>query len=182
MSAKFVMILDPARCVACSACVVACKTENRVPDDCFRDWVVTETHGAYPNLSMENRSERCNHCQDAPCVDNCPTGASYHRADGTVQVDRAKCTGCKNCMIACPYDARYVHPRGYVDKCTFCEHIDGSTACANVCPTECITFGDASDVNSQVSTLLRLHQMKTLQPEQGTWPNVYYLQGKGGRS
>lgn len=177
MSTRYVMILDTAKCVACSACVVGCKMENRVPDGYFRDWVVNETRGTYPNLTAENRSERCNHCEKAPCVDNCPTGASYHAEDGTVQIAREKCSGCKNCIVACPYGARYVHPEGFIDKCTFCPHIEGSTSCTMICPTECITFGDANDPESDVSRLLRERQLKTVHPEAGTWPQVYYITG-----
>jgi Fe-S-cluster-containing dehydrogenase component len=170
------MVLDTVRCVGCSACVIACKTENAVPAGGFRDWVVGETRGRFPQLSLENRSERCNHCDHAPCVDNCPTGASYRAADGAVQIARAKCTGCKSCIAACPYGARFVHADGFVDKCTFCAHRAGkSTACTDVCPTECITFGDASDPESAVSRLLASRRWKVLAPETGTEPKVYYL-------
>ncbi len=176
MRQRTVMVLDTRRCVACSACVIACKTENAVPPGGFRAWVVSETDGTFPNLSIENRSERCNHCADAPCIANCPTGASFRGPGGTVQIDRDRCTGCKACIAACPYGARYVHPDGYVDKCTFCAHRgDGTTACAQVCPTECITFGDAADPGSAVSRLLASRRWKVLSPEAGTEPHVYYL-------
>jgi tetrathionate reductase subunit B len=169
------MVLDTRLCVGCSACVIACKTENAVPEGGFRDWVVGETRGGFPELTLENRSERCNHCRVAPCVDNCPTGASYRAADGTVQIDRGKCTGCKNCISACPYGARYVHPAGFIDKCSFCRHRQGTTACATVCPTGCIEFGDADDPGSRVSGLLAARPAKVLRPEAGTSPQVYYL-------
>lgn len=191
--ARPVMVLDLRLCVGCSACVIACKTENDVPAGGFRDWVVTETRGGFPDLSLENRSERCNHCAFAPCVDNCPTGASYRAADGTVQIDRRKCTGCKNCISACPYEARFVHPAGFIDKCTFCAHRTAAgeaageaaeqavggrrTACQEVCPTACIHFGDAEDPGSDVSRLLAQRPHKTLLPEAGTRPNVFYLEG-----
>lgn len=176
MNKRTVMVLDSRKCVGCSACVIACKTENNVPSGHFRDWVVSETRGTFPHLTLINRSERCNHCENAPCIDNCPTGASYRAADGTVQIDRSKCTGCKACISACPYGARYVHPEGFVDKCTFCAHrSDGATACAAVCPTECITFGDAADPDSDVSRLLAAHKIDVVKPETGTWPKVYYI-------
>jgi len=154
--------------------VIACKTENRVTEGKFRDRVVSETNGSFPHLTIENRSERCNHCENAPCIYNCPTGASYRADDGTVQIDRTKCSGCKNCIAACPYGARHVHPQGFIDKCTFCQHIEGTTACAQVCPTECIAFGDANDPSSEVSRLLRERRVKVLKEEAGTWPQVYY--------
>ena len=176
MEPRFVMVLDTVRCVGCSACVIACKTENAVPEGGFRDWVVSETRGRFPQLALENRSERCNHCENAPCIANCPTGASHRGRGGTVQIDRSKCTGCKSCIAACPYGARFVHPDGFVDKCTFCAHReDGTTACTAVCPTECIAFGDANDAVSAVSRLLASRRSKVILPEAGTRPHVYYL-------
>jgi Fe-S-cluster-containing dehydrogenase component len=137
--------------------------------------VVGETRGGFPDLFLENRSERCNHCENAPCVQNCPTGASYQAGDGTVQIDRVKCTGCKACIASCSYGARYLHPEGFVDKCTFCAHREGSTACAEVCPTACIRFGDLGDPGSEVNRILAARPHKVLQPELGTRPRVYYL-------
>ena len=136
---RYAMAIDTRKCVGCSDCVVACQTENDVPRGYCRDWIVTELHGEFPQLTMEIRSERCNHCDRAPCVDCCPTGASHVEELGkTVQVTAGKCIGCKACIAACPYGARYVHPEGYVDKCTFCAHRvkDGlDPACVSVCPT-----------------------------------------------
>jgi len=172
------MVIDTRRCVACEACVVACKTENQVPEGSYRDWVVQETRGEFPTLDLLIRSQRCNHCTDAPCVSNCPTGASFYRADGTVQIDRDLCTGCRACMVSCPYDARYVHPDGYVDKCTLCVHrLDrgAPTACEEVCPTSAIVTGDLDEPRSLVALLLRKHGVSVVSPEAGTLPNVYYL-------
>ncbi len=172
-----VMTIDTSRCVGCEACVIACKNENRVPDDNYRDWVVQEVRGEYPKVALEIRSERCNHCTDAPCVTNCPTGASHHASDGTVQIDRSKCTGCRACIASCPYGARYAHPDGYVDKCSLCEHrLDRGepTACEAVCPTSAIVTGDADDPQSEVSKRLRRGSLHVVRPEAGTRPNVYY--------
>lgn len=178
------MVIDEARCVGCEACVLACKTENRVPDGFYRDWVVQELRGEYPTLSLSIRSERCNHCEDAPCVSNCPTGASHYRGDGTVQIDRDKCTGCRACIAACPYDARFVHPDGYVDKCTLCVHrLDAGrpTACEEICPTGAIAVGDADDPASEVARRLKHESAYVLSPEAGTKPNLHYVRGGSGR-
>ena len=75
--ARYGMVIDTVRCVGCMDCMVACKTENQVPEGFNRDWIAYETRGAFPTVSMEIRSERCNHCDDAPCVSCCPTGASH---------------------------------------------------------------------------------------------------------
>lgn len=175
---RYAMAVDTRRCVGCQTCVLACKAENDVPLTHFRDWVETETNGEYPALSMEIRSARCNHCTDAPCVSNCPTGASHYNVGGAVLVERSLCTGCKACIAACPYDARYVHPEGYVDKCTFCLHrVEKGElpACVSSCPTKSLVFGDLNDPTSEISKLLHSRRHKTLQSEAGTEPNVYFL-------
>ena len=175
---RYAMTVDTRLCVACKACVLACKAENEVPDGCCRDWLTEEVRGIFPVLSSENRSERCNHCANPPCVQACPTGASHVSDGGTVLVSHNKCTGCKACVAACPYDARYVHPRGYVDKCTFCLHRvrkSKKPACVEVCPTYCLDFGDLADPESHVARLLRTRQFKVLHPESGCGPNVYFL-------
>lgn len=172
------MTVDTRRCVGCEACVLACKQENGIPSGSFRDWVVTETQGIFPDLAQEIRSERCNHCSQPPCVPVCPTGASHSSEGGTVMVEHGKCTGCKVCMANCPYDARYVHPEGYIDKCTFCLHrvIKGKQpACVENCPTKALIFGDLNQPTSDVSKLLRLRKHKVNKPESGAKPNVFFL-------
>jgi len=175
---RYAMAVDSKKCVGCSDCVVACQTENNVPIGYARDWVREINHGIYPELHTELRSERCNHCDNAPCVRSCPTGASHYAEGGIVKVAEEKCIGCSACIISCPYDARYIHQKGYVDKCTFCDHRvkDGEDpACVAVCPTKCLYFGDLDDPNSEMSTLLRVRKYKTLIPEAGTDPQLYIL-------
>jgi Fe-S-cluster-containing dehydrogenase component len=136
-------------------CVVACKNENEVPEGFCRDWITQTTQGKFPNLRLEIRSERCNHCDNPPCVHCCPTGASHkHERGGIVLVTHNECIGCKACLASCPYDARFVNPEGYADKCTFCVHrVEGGEdpACVSVCPTHCMHFGDLDDPESEVS-------------------------------
>lgn len=177
--ARFGMVIDTVRCVGCMDCVVACKTENRVPEGFCRDWIATETRGASPNLHLEIRSERCNHCDEPPCVYCCPTGASHVEPLGhSVQVSPDMCIGCKACLASCPYDARFIHPDGYASKCTFCLHrvTDGLLpACVSVCPTHCMHFGDLDDPGSDVSRLLVSRNHHALLPAAGTEPRVFYL-------
>lgn len=176
---RYAMVIDQRRCVACMACVVACKRENNVPAEFFRTRVVETVEGTFPKLRMELRSELCNHCDNPPCVYNCPTAASHKRKDGTVQVDRKKCVGCKACVAACPYDARYMHPdKGYADKCTFCAHrlLEGKEpACVTTCIGKSRIFGDLDDPASNVSKLLRDQDASVLLVEAGTHPRVYYI-------
>ncbi len=175
---RYAMVIDTKKCVGCSDCVVACQTENKVPIGYARDWVVEVTDGTYPHLQMEIRSERCNQCGNAPCVRCCPTGSSHYSAGGIVLVRPRRCIGCGACITSCPYDARFPHPRGYVDKCTFCDHRikEGNRpACVEVCPTKCMYFGNLDDPASEVSKLLRQRRYKTLIPEAGTKPHLYFL-------
>ena len=176
--ARYVMTIDQKLCVTCNACVIACKTENEVPEGKARCWTAQVRAGKFPNLSLETRSERCNHCVNAPCVTACPTRASHHAEGGIVLVDKDKCVGCKVCILACPYEVRYSHPAGHVEKCTFCAHRawEGkTTACAEVCPTGAITFGDLEDRQSKVSRLLRERKFKVLKPHEETKPTVFFL-------
>jgi len=176
---RFGMVIDTRKCVGCMDCVAACKTENNVPEGYNRDWIAEETRGEFPTVHLEIRSERCNHCANPPCVHCCPTGASHvHERGGVVLVTHAECIGCKACLAACPYDARFIHPDGYADKCTFCIHrvekgLD--PACVSVCPTHCMHFGDLDDPLSEVSRLLRSREHHTLLPEAGTKPRIYFL-------
>jgi Fe-S-cluster-containing dehydrogenase component len=177
--ARFGMVIDTAKCVGCMDCVVACKTENGVPEGYNRDWIVQDVTGSFPILHMEIRSERCNHCDTPPCVYCCPTGASHvHSLGGVVLVEHNMCIGCKACLASCPYDARFIHPDGYADKCTFCIHrvekgLD--PACVSVCPTRCMAFGDLDDPNSEVSKLLASRKFHSLVPDAGTRPQIFYL-------
>ncbi|MBM2814799.1 MAG: 4Fe-4S ferredoxin iron-sulfur binding domain protein [Ignavibacteria bacterium] len=177
--ARYGMAIDTKKCVGCMDCVVACKTENNVPEGYNRDWITNETAGKFPALRQEIRTERCNQCDNPPCVYCCPTGAS-HISDtgGIVMIDKNKCIGCKACLAACPYNARFVHPEGFASKCTFCEQrvIQGEKpACVEVCPTYCMNFGDLDDPLSIVSQLISKRPNHALLPPAGTKPQIFYL-------
>ena len=178
------MVIDLDRCVGCNACTVACKIENGTPPDHYWARVYTEESGTYPEVKTTYVPVLCNHCEDAPCVTVCPTGASYQRDDGIVLVDQDKCIGCRMCMAACPYGARYfnyneppkpAHPfqhatpqypvpqqKGTVGKCMFCVHrtADGKLpACVEACGMEAIYIGDLiEDVATNGHETVRLSQ------------------------
>ena len=176
---KYAMVVDQRRCVACMACVVACKKENDVPPGQFRTRVLEMVEGEFPMLRMELRSELCNHCDNPPCVYNCPTGASYKSEDGPVLLKQNRCVGCKACVAACPYDARYINEdKGYADKCTFCAHRikEGKQpACVATCIGKSRIFGDLEDPNSAVSMALRSNHHEVLLASAGTNPRVFYI-------
>ncbi len=177
-TARWGMAVDMQSCVGCSACGIACKTENDVPLGMTRRWVNKVTKGLFPDLQMEVWSDCCQHCDNPPCVSCCPTGASYvHQATGTTQVDASRCTGCKACVASCPYDARFVRPEGYVDKCTLCAHGlgEGETACSAVCPTSAILVGDLDDADSELSRALRERKFRQQKLSAGTHPRFFLL-------
>jgi len=177
---KYVMLVDSLRCVNCMACVVACRSEWNTPVGHSRNWV-SEVEYANPNglPQLAFLSGRCQHCDDPPCVHECPTGASYKRDDGLVLVDRELCTGCEFCIPACPYNARFRDPTdGMISKCTFCQpriDVGEEPACVTVCFTSALSFGDAADPNSGVSKQLAQGGWKTLTTDEvNIGPNLYY--------
>jgi molybdopterin-containing oxidoreductase family iron-sulfur binding subunit len=185
---RYGMLIDTSRCAdGCTACVDACDRENGLnlqikpegqPEakwDRQRSVWIRKVQ-VQDNLSgrVTNLPLMCQHCEHPPCVDVCPTGASFKRADGIVMVDRHTCIGCRYCMMACPYKARsFIHevvdgqltrvPRGKgcVESCNLCVHRRDndlpSTACADACAAEghqAIVFGDLRDPESPLVTAL----------------------------
>jgi len=111
------MVIDLDRCTACQACIVACRVENNVPlgtevevhreRAVFWNQFFSEFEGKYPNVRLHMFPRPCMHCEDPPCVPVCPVDATYKDDDGRVVVRYDKCIGCRYCMVACPYGARY---------------------------------------------------------------------------
>lgn len=178
---KLGMVIDLALCTGCNACVVACKLENDVPFGAFNTWVESWDAERDGRTRRANLPQLCNHCENAPCVANCPTGASYKADDGTVQVDIENCIGCKACISACPYEARYfVESESVVGKCTFCHQRSSSgllPACTSTCITSARIFGDLNDPDSDVAKRLAEceSEASVLLPEKSTEPHVYYI-------
>ena len=179
------MLIDTTRCQSgCTECVSACGKENglsevkkpRTDAQWIRKIDLKELKtGRALSLPM-----MCQHCANPPCVDVCPTGASFKRADGIVLVDRHICIGCRYCMMACPYKARsFLHephtdqnpevPRGQgcVEGCTLCVHrVDrgGTPACVEACAAaghNAMLFGDLNDPGSAIAK--RVREVKTTQ-------------------
>ena len=179
--ARYGMVVDTRQCIGCEDCVVACNVENDVPPGQRRDRVRPQLEGRFPDLKLTFFSERCNHCDNPPCVAVCPTQASHVAEPGrTVQIDYEKCIKCQLCLQACPYGARFMNElkEGKADKCTFCAHrlAEGKDpACVAVCPARAMSFGDLDDPASRVSELLRTRSHQVLKPEAGTKPRVFYL-------
>ena len=174
-------LIDNRKCIGCHACSTACKSENEVPLGVYRTWVKTTETGLYPDTQRHFQVTRCNHCENPPCVSICPTQAMFQRTDGIVEFDKDSCIGCKACIQACPYDAIHIDPEsGTAAKCHFCSHrteIGLEPACVVVCPEHAIVAGDLNDPGSEISQLIARNPVTVRKPEQGTRPNLFYIEG-----
>ncbi len=159
---RYGMVIDLRTCIGCFSCITACSQENtralgaEVKLGARTDITPLEV-GKQPSTALIFYHKICRHCDDPPCVHVCPTGASYRTEEGVVLIDYDLCIGCKYCIVACPFNARYVHEGlGAPDKCTFCYHRVKQglePACVEACPTFSRIFGDLDDPESEVSKL-----------------------------
>ncbi|MBF0427175.1 MAG: 4Fe-4S dicluster domain-containing protein [Magnetococcales bacterium] len=188
---RWAMVVDLRRCIGCMACVAACKAEYDVPLGVWRTIVKAKETGKFPNARRTFLPRLCNHCDNPPCVRNCPTEATYKHEEGFVLQRYERCIACRTCMAACPYNARHVLPNnrsrvkigGVVDKCTFCEHrVANNTvpACVQTCLGRSRIFGDLNDPKSEVAMLVGTQSTTVLKPEKGTRPQVYYIRPDRG--
>ncbi|MCL4425204.1 MAG: 4Fe-4S dicluster domain-containing protein [Firmicutes bacterium] len=115
---RWVMVIDRQKCVGCLSCTVACKAENALPPGVVYRPVLEEEVGQYPNVARVFTPRPCMHCDNPPCVQVCPVGATYKRPDGIVAIDYDQCIGCRYCLAACPYDARSFDFGDYYTKGT----------------------------------------------------------------
>ncbi len=180
--AKFGFAIDNRACIGCHACTVACKSEHDVPIGVNRTWVKYIEKGEFPNTRRSFNVQRCNHCEDAPCVEICPVTSLFVRPDGIVDFDNDRCIGCKACMQACPYDALYLDPETLTAaKCNYCTHrVDQGIepACVVVCPVEAIVSGDLDDPTSKISLLDRGQRVQYPKVEKNTHPKLFYVGGE----
>ena len=202
---KLGLVIDLDICVGCHGCAVNCKEWNTsghssplhdvdpYGDDPTGVWFnrihTFELETEVKGTKTVHFPKSCLHCDDAPCVTVCPTGASYKREeDGIVLVNAETCIGCKLCSWACPYGAReYDETAGVMKKCTLCvdkiynENLpeeDRVPACVSSCPTGARSFGDLSDQNSDIVKIVNEREGYDLMPEQNCKPVNKYLPPK----
>lgn len=183
---RYGMVVSTSRCIGCRTCSTACKMEHTLPLGTFRMRVLNARgeiaydayEGTYPNVSLSWTPSACQHCDNPPCLEVCPTGATQKREDGIVYVQSDDCIGCGSCEQACPYDARSLDSETNVmEKCTLCmERLDeGKTPmCELCCPARAIHVGDLDDEQSEVSQLLASKETVQLLAEENTGPRTYY--------
>lgn len=180
--ARLGMLIDLTTCIGCHACSVACKAEFDVPLGVFRDTVVYVEDGTYPAVTRHFIPVLCNHCEDAPCLDACPTDAITRLPDGQVVIEDGDCNLNRFCMAACPYGAIYEDPeKGVAQKCTFCEHrtaVGLQPACVDACPTGCRVFGDLDDPGTEIAQRAA-SGTSVWKESEGTGPRVLYIDPKG---
>lgn len=192
------LLVDTTRCESgCTDCVSACNAENGLsagtrPTD--PQWIRKIEIKEIRTGRTQSVPVMCQHCAQPPCVDVCPTGASFKRQDGIVLVDRHLCIGCRYCLMACPYKARsFVHepltgqkadvPRGKgcAEGCTMCVHrIDKGQgpACVEACAKaghHAMLFGDLNDPDSEISRRVREIRSTQLRADLRLDPGVRYL-------
>lgn len=176
------MLIDLTTCIGCHACSVACKAEFEVPLGSFRDTVKYVEQGAYPQVTRHFIPILCNHCEDAPCLNACPTGAVVRLDGGEVTIEEGDCNLNRACMAACPYGAIYVDvDKGAAQKCTFCDHRTAEgrqPACVDACPTHCRIFGDLDDPVSEIAKKAAATSTTVWKGEQETRPRVLYVDPK----
>lgn len=192
-------VVNTEKCIGCAQCVKACKMENHVPLDqeVFRTWVeryvesdgkvrIDSPNGGLDFEPLEQTANKqffvpklCNQCENPPCVQVCPVGATFRTGDGVVLVDSKRCVGCRYCIQACPYGARFLHPVSHVaDKCNWCYHrtVKGMLpACVTVCPVGARKFGNLKDHGSDVVKTIEKKRVRVLKPDMGTKPKAFYV-------
>ncbi|MGA9575484.1 MAG: 4Fe-4S dicluster domain-containing protein [Lysobacterales bacterium] len=192
------MLIDLGRCDSgCDDCVSACAKENGLHGfgrpETDAQWIRKVEISNPHTGSSQSLPVMCQHCEDPPCVDVCPTGASFRRADGIVLVNKHTCIGCRYCMMACPYKARsFVHesledqkpyaPRGKgtVESCTLCVHRideDRQPACVEACSDTgggAMLFGDLNDPDSEISKRVAMYATQQIRADLGLNPGIRY--------
>ena len=176
------IVVDLDHCTGCKGCEIACKNENNIPlGERWNRLLLCGPYGEFANLSQYYLPVMCQQCVDAPCVNVCPTGASYRDPDtNVVLVDKEKCIGCKYCMMACPYGVRdWNKAESVVEKCTLCQHLTAAgekPQCVKVCSVQCRFYGDLDDPESDASKAIAAkpdaaHRLKDF----GNGPSTVYL-------
>ncbi len=171
---QWTMIIDLRRCDGCQSielppqCTTACIEGHFAPEP--MQWIEVYEH-ELPGHGTRFVPTPCQQCQNPPCVNVCPVGATFSAPEGPVLIDQNRCIGCRICMAACPYDRRFFNwgeppipadagraeydlelqvpaYKGTVMKCDFCPDMVRSGTlpyCIQGCPHRAIYYGDLEE-------------------------------------
>lgn len=171
------ILADSQKCIGCRACEVACVMSHN-----HEQHVLTPARFQPRITVVKNQTQRnavaCHHCEDAPCARSCPNGAISQRNDA-IQVDQAKCIGCKSCAVACPFGTMQIvltpaadgRVKASAQKCDLCEQRDAGPACVENCPADALA----------VVTPQRLIEMSTSRRLQTACREAQPWHGESGR-
>ena len=155
------VFVNPERCIGCLQCEFACAVEHSVSRDPALAVLQRPAPRARVHVEAGERSgssfpNRCRHCDPAPCLQVCPTGAIWRDAEhDLILIDEAKCIGCAMCAIVCPFDVITYHAvvgtgdRNVAVKCDGCvQRLEEGRqpACAEVCMVDALVFGEINDL------------------------------------
>ncbi len=162
--ANYGFFFDQTLCTGCKACQVACKDKHDLPVGINWRRVVEYSGGSWqqsgntftPNIFTYDTSIACNHCEDAICMEVCPTTAMSRREDGTIYVESDKCVGCRYCEWACSYSApQFNAETGQMTKCDLCYDYRSTgqdPACVDACPSRALDWGPIDELREQYGT------------------------------
>ncbi len=146
------IVADPVKCMACRACEVACALAHAESEELVE---AIFHEGAKPRIYIESAGGlavplQCRHCEDAPCVRVCPTGALSRPGErGPVLAHEEKCIGCEFCVQACPFGVIRLDPQGkVVIKCDLCIRRQAQglePACVGACPVGALSLQDVTE-------------------------------------
>ena len=200
---KWGMVINLNKCrEGCSACMDACRHENNVAYHSDDRWDIHWIRKIKLEKTIGSKTTEksvillCNHCENPPCAQVCPVQATYKREDGIVIVDHHRCIGCRYCMIACPYNARYFNfkdneewankeqpkrSHGVAESCNLCAHrldVGEMPACVEACRNKesgALLVGDLNDPGSDITGIVTTEAVKRIREDLGTEPKVYYI-------
>jgi phenylacetyl-CoA:acceptor oxidoreductase subunit 1 len=202
---RWAMVIDLKKCVACETCIEVCRQFNKPPPGPAWRKLIEYQIEDNPSGKQLFLTMSCMHCEMPTCLEVCPTGATYRRPDGIVDIDLDRCLGCGACVVACPYQARSIAKSdimfeektaknndriGVCTKCDFClQYIDAgleqglkpgsdpeaTPRCVRFCLADALHFGDIDDDESEVSQLVRTNKVVCILEELSTHPSVYYI-------
>jgi Fe-S-cluster-containing dehydrogenase component len=178
----YAIVVDLDHCTGCKGCEISCKNENAVPlGERWNRLMLCGPYGTFPNISQYYMPVNCQQCENAPCIEVCPVGASYREDEtGKVLIDADACIGCQACLSACPYSVRDWNPeKGIVEKCNLCEHLTSQGElphCVRNCSVRCRYYGDLDDPESDASKAIAakpdaVHKLA----DSGNHPTMVYL-------